>query len=77
MLNANDTNLVNQVTSSFIFDNVNKILSTFIPANNRRQSNQVTFKDYYLFFYVQCSYLCLLVLNHTEQLLVRILNQFK
>ncbi len=54
MLNANDTTLVTQATSSFIFDNVNKILSTFIPAHNRRQSNQVTVKDYDLFLFCLC-----------------------
>ncbi len=27
--------------SSFLFDNVNKLLTTFIPAHSRRDSNQL------------------------------------
>jgi hypothetical protein len=28
--------------TGFIYENVNKILSTFVPAHYRRESNQVT-----------------------------------
>jgi hypothetical protein len=41
MFSPQDLNLANQSSSNFLFENVNKMLSTFVPAHHRRESNQV------------------------------------
>jgi hypothetical protein len=41
MANSQDTQSTSQKVPSLLFENVNKILSTFIPAHHRRGSSQV------------------------------------
>ena len=41
MLGVSDPPATNQPTSNLLFENVNKILTTFVPANHHRDSNQV------------------------------------
>jgi hypothetical protein len=79
MFNSQDSNITSH--PNLVIDNVNKVLSTFIPANNRRESNEVgkqtkMFINLYIFF-VFYSYSYLSVLNHMEQLLVRLINLSK
>ncbi len=79
MFNSQGSNLAS--APNLVIDNVNKVLSTFIPANNRRESNEVgkqakMFINLYIFF-VFYSYSYLSVLNHMEQLLVRLINLSK
>jgi hypothetical protein len=42
MFDSNDLSLTNQPASNFVFKNVDKILSTFIPADHGRQSHNVS-----------------------------------
>ncbi|CAF3772040.1 unnamed protein product [Rotaria sordida] len=41
MDDVNNSTIIQQAPSNFLFSNVNKILSTFVPAHHRRQSNEL------------------------------------
>lgn len=42
MFGSNDMSLTNQPASNFVFENVDKILTTFIPADHGRQRHNVS-----------------------------------
>jgi hypothetical protein len=54
--------LTNQ-TSNFLFENVNKMLSTFVPAHHRRQSNQVKLNQIYLTLYYYFLFFIVIYVN--------------